>query len=177
MLPSGTNRLILSILALLTLEGGERKHPVSSSNGGCCMVTSRSDACGFGWICRTNRSISAYRLISLVSGGSWKYPISSSNGGCCLADNVNVFIACSGARNRLLASVGEESPNSKSDKLLFVGSVGQIARFPIYLSWKEEHGNTQYHHLMVVVVLLTIEYLMRKNLILSSLFSLCYLLL
>ena len=52
---------------------------------------------------------------------------------------------------------------SQVGRIALFGSVRQIARFFIDLSWKEEHGNTQYHHLMVVVVLLTIEYLICKN--------------
>ena len=53
----------------------------------------------------------------------------------------------------LLDGWGLRSILAQSDELLnFV----RIARFSIYLSWKEEHGNAHYHHLMVVVVLLTI---------------------
>jgi len=113
-----------------------------------------------------------------LEGRALKHPIASSNDVCCLADNINIFIACSGAQ-MTIASVGDESLNASvvsilggqnkwkeenpalqlpiARRIALFGSVGQIARFLIYFSWKEEHGNTQYRHPMVVDVLLTLE--------------------
>ena len=108
--------------------------------------------------------LSEVLLLDDLSG--WKHPISSLIGGCCLADgrlDVCGFGWICRTDGRICGT-----PCRTDGRI-----VGRIARFldSEFFFWKEEHGNTQYQHLMVVVVLLTIEYLICKKKIVLALFS------